>query len=45
MDKMSITEQEAMNPCHEGVDKCEECPRLGDDCDGNEEYWDRTGID
>ena len=23
------------------IDKCEECSRLLDTCDGNEEYWER----
>ncbi len=27
--------------CDPSGEGCENCPRLGDDCDGNEEYWDR----
>lgn len=25
-----------------GVDKCQECQFLGDDCDGDEEYFEET---
>jgi len=39
---MSMTEQEARSKCPMGVNKCEECPRLMDDCDGNEKYFERN---
>ena len=31
-----MTEQEARSPCPMGVNECEDCPRLLDDCDGNQ---------
>jgi len=33
---MSMNEQEAKDPCI-GQEKCEDCPRYMDDCDGKEE--------
>lgn len=33
---MSITESEARSKCPLGVNKCEECQRHFDDCDGKD---------
>ncbi len=38
---MSMTEQEARSKCPMGINECGDCPRLLDDCDGNEEYQDK----
>jgi len=34
---MSMTDSEARSKCPEGIDGCDDCPRMGDDCDGIEE--------
>ena len=34
---MSMTEQEARSKCPMGQEKCNDCPRYADDCDGNED--------
>ena len=34
---MSMTEQEARDKCPQGQETCNDCPRMGDDCDGMEE--------
>jgi hypothetical protein len=26
--------------CPEGIERCDECPKLGDDCVGNDEWYD-----
>ena len=34
---MSMTDSEARSFCPLGQDKCDDCPRMGDDCSGMEE--------